>query len=95
MKVLISLLLLPFIAFATPIAKPDPKGQIQRRAVICALTGSDVRYRQGPGTNYAADGQFGIAGTRVTFSCYTVGSDVNGDRLAIFPLEKLDNSNDL
>jgi hypothetical protein len=83
MKSLFSLLLLPLTVLSSPVAGPGAKepvpADIQKRAVTCALTGSDVRYRQGPGTNYPADGQFGAAGTRVTFSCYTVGSNVNGD----------------
>ena len=57
-------------------------GTLEKRAVTCALTGSNVRYRKCPSTDSKkcpAIGQYGAAGTKVAFSCYTTGSSVNGN----------------
>lgn len=80
MKTTFALALLPLLALASPVPEPEQgAAQIEKRAVTCALTGSNVRYRQKPSTSATADGQFGAAGTKVSFSCYTSGTSVNGD----------------
>ncbi|KAI1852461.1 hypothetical protein JX265_011095 [Neoarthrinium moseri] len=88
MKTSFVLALLPLLAFANPVpeAKPEPKpevegAQIEKRATTCALTGSDVKYRQRPTTDSPADGQFGAKGTEVSFSCWTTGETINGNNL--------------
>lgn len=82
MKAIFAIVILPLMVLANPVPEPEPKlepAHIEKRAVTCALTGSDVRYHQKPSTTSTADGQFGAAGTEVSFSCYTTGSDVNGN----------------
>ena len=84
MKAIFAIIILPLIVLANPVPAPEPKAEpesahIEKRAVTCALTGSDVRYHQKPSTTSTADGQFGATGTEVPFSCYTTSSDVNND----------------
>ncbi|KAH8658417.1 hypothetical protein BX600DRAFT_514912 [Xylariales sp. PMI_506] len=82
MKSSFALLIIPALVAANPAGKPDRGiGNVDKRAVTCGLTGSDVKYHRGPSTGSIADGQFGAAGTQVSFSCYTVGESVNGDTL--------------
>ena len=73
-----------------PVADADalPEAEIEARALrssgalaarTCKLTGSDVKYRRGPGKNYEAVGQYGAKGTKVSFKCYTTGGSVGGN----------------
>jgi len=85
MKAFFALVVLPFLVLANPIAepeleaKPEDRPHLDKRAVTCALTGSNVKYHQSPSTSSTADGEFGAVGTRVPFSCWTTGSSVNGN----------------
>jgi hypothetical protein len=70
---------LPLLALATPVAEPETEAApIEKRSVTCALTGSDVRYHTQPNTGSPAMGQFGATGTKVSFSCYTIGTGSTG-----------------
>lgn len=86
MKGTYTIVLLPLLPFANTLVEPQPVAElpaeiphIEKRAVTCALTGSNVKYHRGPSTSSIADGEFEEKGTKVSFSCYTFGSNVNGD----------------
>ena len=74
-------------AIAEPVAEPaaNPAAEaaaIQARAVTCALTGSNVKYRKCPSTDSKkcpAIGEYGAKGTKVSFKCWTSGDPVNGN----------------
>ena len=115
MKLSLTLLALPLLALANPVAVPDAAAEpealagpepvaeadvairadqdrrfqaatantLQKRARTCALTGSNVRYRKCPSTDPVkcpGVGEYGAKGTKVSFTCYTTGSSVNGDK---------------
>jgi hypothetical protein len=90
MKFHLTLLALPLLAIANPLAEPEPL-PLQRAGLTgsaagartCKLTGSDVKYRKCPSTDNKkcpALGQYGKKGTSVKFLCYTTGSVVKGNR---------------
>lgn len=84
MKATIALILLPLMALANPLPEPEPEveaefAHIDKRAITCALTGSNVKYHRKASTTSIADGEFGAKGTKVPFSCYKTGESVNGN----------------
>lgn len=78
----------PALPTAEPVPQPPSEPASLRSGVAgagpitCALTGSDVRYRTCPSTDNKkcpAVGQYGPAGTKVAFKCFTYGESVYGN----------------
>jgi hypothetical protein len=87
-------LFLPLIALANPMPEPaaEPAAEpqpIEKRAVTCPLTGSNVRYHTRPDQNSPAPGEFGAKGTNVPFACYTIGTFYQGDKYVVTALYEI------
>ena len=70
------------LAHASPLteSKPAPAPvDLEKRAVTCHTTGSNVKYCRGPRTSCDAVGQYGAKGTRVSVTCFNRGERINNN----------------